>query len=264
MIDFHNHFLPNVDDGPSSMDISIDMLRNASKQGIAHVVQTVHYQHPKMEGKNVEYEFLVGQVKNLEKKLAEEKINIKISLSAEVFYLPNLLDIYTNPLVTIGNSKYMLIEFRTNLFPFGYEQQFYNLQLKGITPIIAHPERYRFIQNDIGILSSWKERGYIIQVDAGSPIGQFGKNVQDISREIIDYELLHLIGSDAHNNKKRNFCISESYNFIEKAKSAEFVEQLKLNVENLLNGNEIHNFEKNNKNKAYNVFDFFFKLFKKL
>ena len=48
MIDFHNHILPNMDDGSSSLEMSLDMLENASKQGITDVVNTVHYQHPKV------------------------------------------------------------------------------------------------------------------------------------------------------------------------------------------------------------------------
>ena len=57
MIDFHNHILPDVDDGPKVLSESLDMLRHASSQGITEVVQTVHFQHPKMEGKNVDYDF---------------------------------------------------------------------------------------------------------------------------------------------------------------------------------------------------------------
>ena len=129
MIDFHNHVLPGVDDGPKEIDESLDMLRTASKQGITEIVQTVHFQHPKMEGKNVDYDYLIKKVNNLQNQIDQENLNIKIHLSAEVFYLPNLLEISKNPLVTIGDGKYMLIEFKTNIFPTGYEEELYSLQL---------------------------------------------------------------------------------------------------------------------------------------
>ena len=67
MIDFHNHVLPDVDDGPKLIQESIDMLRFASLQGIQKVVNTVHFQHPKMEGKNVDYNYLLAKVDNLQK-----------------------------------------------------------------------------------------------------------------------------------------------------------------------------------------------------
>ena len=165
MIDFHNHILPAVDDGSKTMQESISMLRVASLQGIREVVQTVHFQHPKMDGKNVDYAYLLDEMKKLQSEIDKERLNIKLHLSAEVFYLPNLTEILNNPLVTIGNGKFMLIEFKSNIFPYGYEEEFYNLQLKGVTPIIAHPERYRFIQQDTSIVQTWIDRGYVLQID---------------------------------------------------------------------------------------------------
>ena len=91
MIDFHNHVLPNVDDGPKTIEESIEMLKLASNQGITDVVNTVHFQHPKMENKNVDYNYLLEKVENLKLKLKQENININLHLSAEVFYLPNLV-----------------------------------------------------------------------------------------------------------------------------------------------------------------------------
>ena len=59
MIDFHNHLIPEVDDGSKSIEMSIDMLLEAQKQGITDIVSTIHYQHPKMDGKNTEYSFVL-------------------------------------------------------------------------------------------------------------------------------------------------------------------------------------------------------------
>ena len=53
MIDFHNHFIYNLDDGPSSIEESMDMLHHANSQGITEVIQTVHFQHPKMDGRDI-------------------------------------------------------------------------------------------------------------------------------------------------------------------------------------------------------------------
>ena len=124
----------------------------ANKQGITEVVQTVHFQHPKMHGRNVEYDYLNNILQHLESQLVKEKIKIKIHLSAEVFYLPNLVDLIDNPFILIGENKYMLIEFANNIYPLNFEREFYNLQLNNVSPIVAHPERYRFVQNDINPL----------------------------------------------------------------------------------------------------------------
>ena len=237
MIDFHNHVLPDVDDGPKTIEESMDMLRHASDQGITEIVQTVHFQHPKMDGKNVNYDYLINKIKELQDKIVKEKINIKLHLSAEVFYLPNLVKISKNPLVTIGNGKYMLIEFSTNIFPENYENEFFKIQTLGITPIVAHPERYRFIHQDVSLLDMWLERGFIIQLDAGSILGGFGKQTQQIATKILESNYVHLIGSDAHNSKKRNFCISDAYKYLNNKYVSNGVSQLKKNAESILKGN---------------------------
>ena len=80
---------------------------------------------------------------------------------------------------------YILIEIQTLLLPDNYKDELFALQLKNITPIIAHPERYRKIQNDIKILEEWVGLGYLIQVDCGSIIGTFGKEAKMTSDYII-------------------------------------------------------------------------------
>ena len=239
MIDFHNHVLPNVDDGPRTLEESISMIRHAEAQGITDIVQTVHFQHPKMDGKNVDYKYLTNKLNDFQSIINKQKININMHLSAEVFYLPNLVEISSNPLVTIGSKRYMLIEFSTNIYPEGFEEVFYKLQLNGITPIIAHPERYRFVNNNLDILSKWIDLGYIIQIDAGSVIGQFGNKAKKNTLKMISEGYVHLIGSDAHNDKKRNFCIAPAYKSIEKNTSNIYVSNLKENAERILMGKDL-------------------------
>ena len=261
MIDFHNHVLPDVDDGPKLVQDSLDMLRFASMQGIKKVINTVHFQHPKMDGKNTDYNYLVTKVDNLQKMISKEDFEIEILLSAEVFYLPNLVEISDNPLTTIGNKKFMLIEFLSNIYPTGYEKEFFKLQQIGITPIVAHPERYRFIQKNINILADWKNRGYIIQIDGGSILGHFGKNIQNVTLDMINNGYVHLIGSDAHNNKKRNFCLFDAYEFLKKEFSCELIKALIENSENLLEGKKIINIKKSiNKSRFSYIKEKIFKI----
>ena len=239
MIDFHNHVIPNIDDGPNEVDESIEMLKIAQAQGIKEVVQTVHFQHPKMFNKNVDYNYIKKRVDDFQVVLKEKGIDVFIHLAAEVFYLPNLVEISDNPLLTIGNGKYMLIEFEPHIYPKNYENELFKLQSVGITPIIAHPERYRFIQQDISILDKWIDRDYVIQVDAGSIIGKLGKSANKTSLEMIDSGYIHLIGSDAHNNKNRNFCLKDTYSFLSKNYSKNIFIFLKNNVDKILLGKKI-------------------------
>ena len=68
-----------------------------------------------------------------------------------------------------------------------------------------------FLENDLPLLEKFVNQDYVIQIDAGSIIGHFGKQVQDCANKIILNGLFHLIGSDAHNDKKRNFCLGNLF-----------------------------------------------------
>ena len=75
MIDFHNHILPNVDDGSKSLEMSLNMLREAERQGITDVINTVHFQHPKVEGMDISFERIIQEIENLQKSAIENNIN---------------------------------------------------------------------------------------------------------------------------------------------------------------------------------------------
>ena len=251
MIDFHNHVLPNIDDGPKTMDVCIDMLRTAETKGIKTIINTVHYQHPKMYGKNTNYEY-INQIRNDVLKIAKkEGMNINIEISSEVYYDKNLLDISQDPITTFNN--YMLIEFNPTIKPINFLDTFFELRIKGIIPILAHPERYRFVQNNILELDEIKKLDVIFQLDAGSFLGHFGKKTNQIAMKIFKKGFCDLIGSDAHNNRNRNFCISEVYDLLKKI-DKNSVKQLIHNSECLLNPSSSMQKTKPTKKNIFNFF----------
>ena len=101
------------------------------------MVNTVHYQHPKMINKKVNFEKVKSDINKLQNQLNENQIQIKLHFGAEVFY-PNLNEIIDDPLTTFGNGKYMLIEFSTIALPKKYKETLFKLKMSGVTPIIAH------------------------------------------------------------------------------------------------------------------------------
>ena len=86
MIDFHNHVLPNVDDGSKSLDMSLSMLRYAAEQGITDVVNTVHFQHPKVETDDISIKRIQREVEQLQTELDKNGIEIHLHSGAEVFF----------------------------------------------------------------------------------------------------------------------------------------------------------------------------------
>ena len=251
MIDFHNHILPNVDDGSDSVETSLSMLRSAAKQGITDVVNTVHYQHPKVDGLEINYETIERKTKELQINLNNHNIPIKLHIGAEVFYLPNLLELKNDPLATFGNGKYMLIEFQPHNIPNSHKKIFFDLKMQNVTPIIAHPERYRAVQNDFDLVSHWLDAGCLIQVDAGSVLGLFGKSAYNAANMIIKKGYCQILGSDAHDNKKRGFVLLDAYQKVKNwiGKNADCL--VKNNPEKILNGEQyvFHEIDDNNNNK---------------
>jgi len=255
MIDFHNHVLPNLDDGSKSMEQTLSMLKTASEQGITDIICTVHYQHPKMDGIEISYDIVQNAIKQVQKEI--NGIDIRLFPGSEVFYLPNLMEIKSNPITVFGHGKYMLIEFQTHQLPLNYDQELFKLTLSGTTPIIAHPERYKPIQNNIDIVEKMINSGCLVQIDAGSLIGQFGKNCKKISEMMLKRNMVHFIGSDAHNNTSRNFCLKDAKIICQKLIGNKTKKILKENPKKLINGEKIIPFdiiEKDGENIIQRIF----------
>ena len=255
MIDFHNHIIPNLDDGSKSVEMSINMIKEAYNQGITDIINTVHYQHPKMENKNTSYDFIIDKINEFQKIADNHNIQIKIHAASEVFFKFNLTEILDNPITTFGNGKYMLIEFQRLSFPKGYEDEIFKLQLKGIIPIIAHPERYRGIQTDINLAKKWIDKGYLIQIDCASIIGRFGKETQKTAIDLLENGYCHLIGSDAHNDKNRNFLLKDTLIMVQNIIGKDSTSVIINNSKKILNGDTCNVYSKQPQNKS--IFDKF-------
>lgn len=251
MIDFHNHIIPEVDDGSKNIEMSLSMLKKANQMGIKKVVSTTHYNHPYMKERFPNFEIINSKLSDLKKEMIRHKIDIKICSKAEVYFNESIVDFITDKNIII-NNKYMLIEFDFNFLPKNYEKILFDLQVKGITPIIAHPERYKFVQKNYNIIKDWINKDFILQISCGSILKHFGSKTFATTKKIIDNGDFHLAGSDAHSNLSRNFCLNEFLNFIKKSNSN--------NCEILMdNANSLFSDDKLNKCKPLNkrsIFDF--------
>ena len=222
------------------------MLRTAAVQGITDVVNTIYYQYPRMDEFSItNYELRItnyelrNKVDELQAEVDKAGIPIKLHQGAEVFYLPNLVEIAKDPVTTIRNGKYMLVEFQLHQLPEGYREVLFDLVMSGVTPIIAHPERCKPIQRDLNILRDLIHAGCLIQIDGGSLTGILGQSAKKAAVEILEQGLCHLIGSDAHDDRRRNFCLSDS---IAKAREiiGDDVDRIVQNSQKLLNGESIN------------------------
>jgi protein-tyrosine phosphatase len=151
MIDIHCHIIPGVDDGPKSLTGSLELARLAESEGITKIIATPHHQHPAFE--NDGYSVL-RKVEELNQALQEANIDLIVSPSQEVRIHGEMvrnLELGDVLPMTPG-SNYILVEFPANSVPHYTSRLFYDLQMKGYTPIIAHPERNKVFTENPAIL----------------------------------------------------------------------------------------------------------------
>ncbi|MBC8214065.1 MAG: hypothetical protein ISR90_01570 [Candidatus Marinimicrobia bacterium] len=207
MIDFHNHIIPGVDDGANDLLETKEMLLHAISQGITDVIATPHLQNPRFDDKQITDNDILTSYHELVDYIDSQKIAIKIHLSAEVFFLPNLIKLTNHPFATLGNGRYLLIEFHHAIIPLSFKTEVIKLLDAGVIPIIAHPERYIQIQDDFNNAIRLHKLGSIFQIDTGSILGHYGTKVQKTAIKFLSAGLVNFVGSDAHNSRNRNFCL---------------------------------------------------------
>ncbi len=206
-IDTHSHILANCDDGAPNWEISLEMLRDAEKDGITELVCTPHILSRGELENEKELWSLYEEFLELARKA---QISLKIHMGSELYVYPEL-KIEKRMSTLAQNGKYFLVEFPMALIPEFVPQLFFDLLMEGKTPVIAHPERNGgFIENPKKAYE-FVERGSLLQVTAGSLLGIFGRTIQTLSEQLINANLVHVIASDAHNLSSRPLRLREAY-----------------------------------------------------
>ncbi|OAH54493.1 tyrosine protein phosphatase [Domibacillus aminovorans] len=233
MVDLHSHILSGLDDGAADIVESIEMAKQAEKEGIRMIVATPHHKNGQYENEKAAVE---AAVLTLNKHLYESGIDVTIYAGQEVRMYGELLEDYeNNKLLPVGQSTCMLIEFPSNGIPAFAEQVLFDMQLHGITPIIVHPERNIAISENPDKLYKLIKNGALSQITAASINGQFGKKIKHLSMQLIEANLTHFIASDAHNTTTRAFGLRQAYDAID----PDYAEYFKENAEIVLNGGYI-------------------------
>lgn len=238
MIDLHCHILPNVDDGPKNWEMSLEMARLAVSEGITHILATPH--HMNRHWMNPKSEIL-SLVNELQERIDQENIPLTIFPGQEVRLHGEILqNIQNDDICFIDElNQYVLIEFPTATVPDYTDRLFYEMQSAGITPIIVHPERNHAILKDPSILYEFVSRDVLAQVTAASYIGKFGKEIENLSRQFIEADLVHFVASDAHNVTNRKFYMKEAFQQLEEEFGKEKAQAFDQMTRDLVNGDRI-------------------------
>ncbi len=202
MIDLHFHCLPFIDDGPRSWDEAVALCRMAAEEGVETIVATPHVlRDPWINHDPTERDELLLRLNDLLGGTPAILPGCELYFTSE---LPDLLEEGTDgPLTLLNRGDHVLVEFPALSVPRSVERVFHELELLGITPLIAHPERNLALAADPFRLENLVARGAKTQITAASLLGDFGPSAYDASIEFHERGLMTLIASDSHNIANR-------------------------------------------------------------
>lgn len=196
MIDFHSHILPNIDDGSRSIEETFNLIKEAKNVGFDAIISTSHYMENYYETDTPEREVWVNAIyENLQAK----NIDIRLYLGNEIYLSENIIKLLEEGKAsTINDTSYVLFEMPLNAEPMNlYDLVYQMLQCK-LVPILAHPERYSFVQKEPELIYDLIQKGVLMQANYGSIIGQYGEKAKIIVKKFFENKMIHFLGSDVH------------------------------------------------------------------
>lgn len=238
IIDLHNHLIPGVDDGAQNIADSIALAEQAVSEGVEYLVITPHHRN----GQYVNHASgVIEAVDRLQEDLDNHAIPLNVYPSQEIRLTEQLIDDLLNQdLLSLDDGgRYYLIEFPTASIPDYSEQSLKQLIQRGITPVIAHPERNHVFAKDFQQYAHLIEMGCIGQITTSSMAGVFGQKIQETSVRMIEYGLAHILASDAHSVGWRPFNIQIGFDALETYFGRDKVIEFQENARSIFNGEAV-------------------------
>ena len=196
MIDMHSHFLLQIDDGSRSVEETFQMIKEASKAGFTAIVSASHYIANTYDFNKEERREIINAISS---NLSKENIDIKLYNGAEVYIDTNIIEKVKKGIIPkINNSRYLLMELPMQNKMLSTDNILYNLLSSNIVPIIAHPERYKYVQDNPNILIDLIEKGVLFQANFASVIGHYGNNAKKTVIKLLQNNMIHCLGTDCH------------------------------------------------------------------
>ena len=183
MIDMHSHIIPGVDDGSKSIEDTYNMLNEAKEAGFTDIILTSHYMTHYYEPKT---EDLVLWKDKIQELINSKELNVNLHSGMEV-YVSNSLDklLNGNKLLTIENSRYLLMELPINAPINNLDYIVFMLEALSIKIILAHPERYVYVHDNPKLIEEYIKKGMLMQCNFGSIIGQYGLKSKHIIKTML-------------------------------------------------------------------------------
>ena len=191
-VDIHSHILPGIDDGAKTINDSLKLISKMRDMGFGKIIGTPHT-YPGL------YENTSDSIKNsflLLKKNVEQTFNI--SYSSEYFIDDSIISMAEKKSLLCLKDSYVLVEIGFISIPNIFYEVIFQLQINGYKPILAHPERYSFLFNDMKEVYKLKNVGCMFQFNLLSLTNYYGEDVKKFCEKLLIENLVDFTGSDIH------------------------------------------------------------------
>ena len=225
MIDIHSHIIDGLDDGAKDMDTSLALLKMAAEAGTTDIIATPHIIEA---ADHAAWQTIVNKTAELNNISSTAGIPIRVYAGAELEMNWDILSLLKTGQkdYCLAGSRYVLVELPTNTVPNYADEFLYEVQIKELIPIIAHPERHPYIAKHPRLLHQWVRDGAMVQCNVGSFTCKFGTEVKEFVNILLLNDMIHFLGTDAHSIEHRSTDASAALELIAKKVPPEIVTRI--------------------------------------
>lgn len=217
MIDIHSHIVFDVDDGPKTLEESLSLIEESYRQGVRIIVSTSH----RRKGMFETPEDIIFKNFSIVKHEAEKRFeHLQILYGGELYYTSDMLEkLKLKQIPTLNNTKFALIELSMQTSWKDIHTALSNVLMLGITPVVAHIERYNALENQKERVKEIINMGCYTQINSSHILKQklFNdkhKRFKKRARYFLEENLVHFVASDMHNLDVRPPFLAEAYKII--------------------------------------------------
>lgn len=196
-IDMHCHLIPKVDDGSKCIEESLECLNTLKAVGYSKVIITPHFQFPRFQNKEDD---IVRRYEELKKQAVDAGVQIELAgIGGEYRIDSGFAQRMENPCFLQVAGKYVLVEFSLHQQMMGSDELIFDMQMKGYDVILAHPERYPYLNVHGQRMEQLKNQGVFFQINALSLGGFYGEEAKQRAYEMLERGWVEFMGTDTHN-----------------------------------------------------------------
>lgn len=224
MVDMHSHILPGIDDGSRDNEETYKLLMEAYNAGFTKIVSTSHYYLGYYEENE---ETRKKYISEINQKMNTINYNIQVCIGSEIFITNDIVNLIKEQKASsINGTRYVLFETAFSTEPQNLKNVIFSMMSNNYIPIIAHPERYAYVQKNPNALLELLDLGVLFQSNYGSIIGQYGKHAQKTVKLLLKNNFIHFLGTDAHRKNTIYTAIPQALESLKDIVSEEEIEEL--------------------------------------